>query len=261
MPNPHFELFEIIADELSNQNSRVLTRRDLQGNDEYHSLLDDFKDATNTQTSEAAIDKSVMFMTKHFESKGSVLPFTYDRVNGRFTATDREYLAFVARIKEIRSQGKKAKDFELGVLERLSKRTMGSLHRVGHPRSRLRKQKQFKNYLRTLGFNNKVIGGKEKDGGFDILWVLPLGAVPHKPIVSVQRKNAAFDMGTADQSLGTGKRSLGCHRGLQSHVHVPCVLFNDYVASDMYPSKPLDFVPLGLSDLTCMKKAITSKAI
>ena len=43
MFSPLFEFFEVIADELSAENSRVLTRTDLQIRDEDSPLLDELK--------------------------------------------------------------------------------------------------------------------------------------------------------------------------------------------------------------------------
>jgi len=47
----------------------------------------------------------------------------------------------------------------------------------------------FNEHLRTLGFDRPVALGWDKDGGLDILWLLPIGSIPHRPIVSVQCKN------------------------------------------------------------------------
>jgi len=261
MPNPCFEFFEVVAEELSREESRVLTRNDLQLDDEHSALLDDLKQHTRATTSEDAITQAVIILGAHFLSKGSQLPFTYDNATGRFTALDRDYLTFVSQISNIRSLGKKGREFELSVLDRLKVRAMGSLHRVGHPRQTRRTKKQFNTYLKKLGFNGKVLIGQEKDGGFDILWLLPIGTVPHQPIVCVQCKNAAFDIGEADKSCGPCSRSLAQHTGLQNQVHVPCVLFNDYISPEFLTKKQLQFVPLGLSDLIQLTTPITMKAI
>jgi hypothetical protein len=261
MPNPCFEFFEVVAEELSREESRVLTRNALELDEEQSTLLEDLKSYTNAATREDAIRKSVEFLEAHFLSKGSQLPFTYDANTGRFTATDKEYLEFVHQISNIRSSGKKGKQFELSVLNRLKTRAVGSLHRVGHPRQTKKTKEQFNRYLKKLGFNGKVLIGQEKDGGFDILWLLPIGTIPHRPIVCVQCKNAAFDIGEADKSCGPCSRSLYQHSGLQHQVHVPCVLFNDYICPELLPQKQLQFVPLGLSDLIQVTTPLTSDAI
>src|SRR5205814_6631103 len=111
------------------------------------------------------------------------------------------------------------------------------------------KLKPFNAYLKMLGFNNKVAFGKEKDGGFDILWLLPLGAIPHRPLISFQCKNGSYDLTEAFKSNGATQMSLGCHKGLQTTVHTLCVVFNDYIEDRMLSPKPFAFVPLGLSDL------------
>jgi hypothetical protein len=261
MPNACFEFFEAIAEELAREPSRVLTRNDLQLDDEHSTLLDGLKQFTRTATSEEAIIKAVDFLAAHFSSKGSRLPFTYESETGRFTAQDRDYLTFVNQISNIRSLGKKSRDFELSVLARMQFRAIGSLHRVGHPRKSKKTKVQFNSYLKTLGFGGNVLIGREKDGGLDILWLLPIGTIPHRPIVCVQCKNAAFDITDADKSCGPCDRSLGQHVGLLHNVHIQCVLFNDYISPDLLTRKKLQFVPLGLSDLIELITPITSNAL
>ncbi len=256
-----FEFFEVIAEELSVQPSRVLTRKDLQLNPEQAPLLDELKDEMGSQTTEDAIQMAVDFLDLHFKSKGSQLPFAYDEPTGRFTATDVEFLNFVRDTSSIRSLGKKSRDFEISVMQRLQHRATGTLHRVGFPRDHMKLRDAFNEHLKELGFNGQVLLGQEKDGGFDILWELPIGAVPHRPIVSVQCKNGEFDIGQADQSVGAGSRSLAQHRGLQASVHIPCVLFNDYIYPKIIVNKPLNFVPLGLSDLSRLETPVSVEAI
>lgn len=72
----------------------------------------------------------------------------------------------------------------------------------------------------------------------------------HRPIVSVQCKNGEFDLAGGDVSVCAGKRSLSQHGGLLPEIHVPCVLFNDYIYPERLTPKQMTFVPLGLSDLS-----------
>jgi hypothetical protein len=139
----------------------------------------------------------------------------------------------------------------------LSGRVYGEVHRVGSPRDTKRSRDAFNAHLQKLGFTKPVALGREKDGGFDILWLLPLGAIPHRPIVSVQCKNGEFSMEEADKSNGASRRSLGQHGGLQPGVHVLCVLFNDYICARKLTAKQLDFVPLGLSDVAQLSGPVT----
>lgn len=261
MPSPCFEFFEIVAEELSREGSRVLTPNDLQLDDQFSTLLDELKSQMNVSTSEEAIEATVVFLTAHFASKGGDIPFSYDKQTGRFSSIDADYLRFVTEIKEMRTSGKRAKEFELSILNRLKKRATGSLHRVGFPRNKKKTKKQFNDYLKGLGFNGQVLVGKEKDGGFDILWALPLGSIPHQPIISVQCKNGRFKLQEGDLSWGPYSRSMSEHTGLQVSVHVPCVLFNDYIHPEILSKKRLNFVPLGLSDLTKLKSNVTAAAI
>jgi hypothetical protein len=261
MPRPIFQFFEVVAEELCSDPTRVITSADLQVNDDQASLFEDLKVETRTATTAQAIQAAVSSLDGHFKAKGSQLPFRYDHLTGLFDAVDLAYLKFIKEMSNIRSIGKRSRDFELGVLDKLKSRATGSLHRVGHPRDRMGKQAQFNSYLKTLGFNGKVLIGKEKDGGFDILWLLPIGTKPHQPIVSVQCKNGAFNISDADSSIGAGSRSLSQHRGLQVNVHVPCVLFNDYLYPEVVTPKPMNFVPLGLTDLSPMVVLLSSEAI
>jgi len=68
-------------------------------------------------------------------------------------------------------------------------------------------------------------------------------------------------MAQADLSVGPGHRSLSQHGRLDAGVHVPCVLFNDYLYPELLTPKALNFVPLGLSDLSAMSQSISWVAI
>jgi hypothetical protein len=261
MPSPIFDFFEVIAEELCAEESRVITRPDLLANKEQAPLLDALKREMKASTTEDAIRLCVEALEAHFAERAAKLPFTYDPTSGRFTVVDAEYLKFVVAMASIRSVGKKSKDFELGVLERLKLRAAGSLHRVGHPRDRFPQKHGFNEYLKLLGFQNSVLLGQDKDGGFDILWLLPLGPRSHRPIVSVQCKNGMFNMGEGDKSVGAATRSLAQHGGLQPTVHVPCVMYNDYVTAKLLTPKALNFLPLGLTDLAALSSLITAEAI
>jgi hypothetical protein len=261
MYSPLFEFFEVIAEELSTENSRVLTRSDLQIRDEDSPLLDELKREMNANSTEEAIQRAVAALKTHFEAKGAQLPFDYDAATGRFSARDAQFLSFIKDMSSIRSVAKRSRDFEYGVAERLGQRATGSVHRVGHPRDTKKKSKDFNAHLRTLGFARPVLLGREKDGGLDILWLLPLGTIPHRPIVSVQCKNGKFNIGEADASIGAGSRSFSQHAGLQPSVHVPCVLFNDYIEPTGLTTKQLNFVPLGLTDLAPLQQNIAVEFI
>lgn len=261
MPSPIFEFFESVAEELTLEESRVLTPSDFDAQGDRGSILDDLREELDVLTNEEAMHEAVELLKKHFEERGSSLPFSYERQSGRFKAVDKEYLQFVTDIREIRGQGKSAKEFELSVMGRIKLRVTGALHRIGHPRDTHKKRAQFNHYLAGIGFNGDVLLDKEKDGGFDILWVLPMGSPPHQPVVSFQCKNGAYTTVEGDKSTGTTKRSLNQHRGLMCEVHVLCVLFNDYITRDLLPKKEMQWVPLGLSDLGLLQIAVSATAI
>ncbi len=256
-----FAFFEVVAEELSSEPSRVIARSDSRFGEEGTLLFEELKAETQTSSSEDAIRAAVEWLDKHFRGKGSSLPFSYDPDSGRFTALDVPYLQFIERMKAIRTIGKQSQQFELEVMEKLRGRVTGSLHRVGFPRTQRPRRAEFNAYLKTIGFAEDVALGKEKDGGLDILWALPIGTIPHRPIVSVQCKNSEFDMADGDVSVGAGNRSLGQHRRLQPSVHVPCVLYNDYLYPEVVTPKAMNFVPLGLTDLSPMVNMVTAEAI
>lgn len=249
MPSPLFEFFEAVSEELVPATSRVITRDDLKIDDQTAFVFDELKEEMGASTTAEAIEKAVAALAAHFAARGAALPFSYDIVTGRFTVLDADYLNFIKEMRRIRSLGVHSRKFECSVAERLSRRATGAVHRVGHPRDHKKTSAEFNGHLKLLGFGEKVLFGKEKDGGLDILWMLPVGAVPHRPLVSVQCKNGVIDMVAAHASIGSGGISLGAHRGLQAGVHVPCVVFNDYITPGELTPKALNFVPLGLTDL------------
>jgi len=224
-------------------------------------LLDALIRKVKATSVEDAIPYAVVILQEHFEAKGSKLPFDYDSGTGRFIATDSEFLSFVNDMREIRSNGLRSRDFECTVAQKLGQRSTGAIHRVGHPRDRKRTRAAFNRHLESLGFDSPVAYGRDKDGGLDILWLLPLGAVPHKPIVSVQCKNGAFSTDEAHKSVGTSNGAFARHAGLQQQIYVPCVLFNDYICSEMLSRRPMGFVPLGLTDLAPLRETILVKCI
>lgn len=178
MPSALFNLFEAVADELSSETSVVLTPEDLRVSDEEEPLFGNLRRETKAATTEEAVYSAVRRLAEHFKGKGSRLPFDYDAETGRFSARDLEFLTFVKQMREIRSLSQRSRDFELSALERLGRRAVGALHRVGFPRDNRRSQPAFNKYLKSLGFARRVALGKEKDGGFDILWLLPIGTIP-----------------------------------------------------------------------------------
>lgn len=243
MPSPTFEFFEDVCNELYRRNEAVLPDDELLSDDRVRDLQDEYGGVAP----DTVIRHALARLSKHFKARGSSLPFNCDLASRLFTVIDRDYIDFVATASSIRGVGRRSRTFEEETTRRLSVRGSGSFYRVGWPRRTQRKRTEFVRYLRRLGFNNKIAFGREKDGGLDILWTLPLGAIPHRPIVSIQCKNGSFSLSQADQSNGPARRSLGCHRGLQVNVHTLCVIFNDYI--ETLPPKPFDFVALGLSDL------------
>ena len=248
MPDPTFTLFEVVAAELCITASRVLTERDLERADENNPFLGELK-RQYSRDGDGAIRAAVQAISAHFTARESIMPFTYDHDTARFTASDPEYLAFISKMVELRSKGPSARDFEIAVLGRLALRVTGSLHRVGFPRDKRKKTASCNEYLASIGFRNGVLKGRQKDGGLDILWIIPLGAFPYRPTAIVQCKNGELDWKDADTSCATCTRTISRHAGLLSGGHLQCVLFNDYVSPEQLPDEMMQYIPLGLSDL------------
>jgi hypothetical protein len=125
-----FAFFEVVAEELSSEPSRVITRSDSRFGEDGTPLFEELKAETQTSSSEDAIRAAVDWLDKHFRGKGSSLPFSYDPDTGRFTAIDVSYLQFIERMKGIRTIGKQSQQFELEVMEKLKGRVTGSIHRI-----------------------------------------------------------------------------------------------------------------------------------
>jgi hypothetical protein len=261
MPAPLFEFFEVIAEELSVASPTVITADSLRPREKGSVLLEQLTRELKASDADDAIKRAVQVLEKHFKSKDSKLPFDFDAKTNLFTVVDQDFLSLINDMSGIRSIGNRSRDFECTVAEWLGKRATGAIHRVGHPRDTKKNSKEFNKHLRKLGFKNPVLLGKEKDGGLDILWLLPLGTLPHRPLIVVQCKNAEFEIEAADVSLGAASRSLAQHGRLQACVHVPCVLFNDYLYPDILTAKQMNFIPLGLSDLAAMQTKITVQLI
>ena len=253
MPNRKFEVFELICNEFRLRDECILTN-------EFFSteLLQDLQDSFGALTPNAAIEKELQFLERHFKDRGATLPFSYDLISRQFKVLDREFIDFITTVSSMRGQSRRGRQFEEAMCVRLRVRGVGQFHRVGWPRTRKKKRTQLLSHLRRLGFNSRVVYGKDKDGGLDIVWMLPFGAVPHRPLVSFQCKNGAFDIGEADKSYGPGIRSFSCHRGLQNTVHTYCVIFNDYIEERNFGIKPFNFVMLGLSDLVSLDAPVKS---
>lgn len=252
---PTFQFFEDVCSELFYTNEAVLpedsflTSTDSHGN-RNEDLLRDLQDEYKELDPRSAVPRALVALDEHFKARGSELPFTYDLPTRSYRIKDKKFIEFVANVSGMRGKKEKSRAFELAAAERLSRRGLGNFHRTGWPRSKEKKVKEFNKYLHPLGFNDHVLFGKEKDGGFDILWVLPLGAIPRRPIVSFQCKNGSYDFKEAAASNETSRMSLDCHRGLQVDVHTLCVVFNDYIDEPMLSPKRFTFVPLGLTDLS-----------
>lgn len=261
MSAPLFEFFELVAEELCDGTPKVITPDAIKTKGKDSSLMEDLQSDMNANSPEEAIKLAVISLAKHFRTKGAALPFEYDSLTGSFRPTDTDFLKFVKDMSDIRSSNKRSRNFECRVAERLGLRATGAIHRIGFPRDVKKSKRDFNSHLQTLGFDRPVLLGRDKDGGLDILWQLPLGSIPHRPFVSVQCKNGKFDADAAHTSIGTGSMSLSQYTGLQAQVHVPCVVFNDYVLSQKLAAKQWNFVPLGLTDLASMEQKVSVECI
>jgi hypothetical protein len=248
MPSSIFTLFETVAIELSSVPARVITERDWERADTNNPFVEELMGHYGTSFDDAIVH-AVADLQVHFTDRQNRLPFTYDPRTGEFSSVDPEYISFINQVYEIRSEGVSSASFEKAVLGRIALRVMGSLHRVGHPRELHRTNVTINSYLHGLGFAEKTLRGRQKDGGLDIIWSIPFGAVPYRPLAVVQCKNGSLSWKDADASVATCTRTIFRHRGLMPEAHIQCVVFNDYVLPESLPDETMQYVPLGLSDL------------
>lgn len=253
---PTFQFFEDICNELAFDDGVVLP------DDTFLSpqLLSDLQDEHKELDPERAVPRALVSLQDHFQNRQSALPFQCDLTTRTYNAVDSDFIEFVSNASSIRGVRTESRNFEVETASRLARRGIGTFHRVGWPRNTRGKKKDFNDYLNPLGFND-VLVGSEKDGGFDILWLLPFGAIPHRPIFTFQCKNGSYDLENAFQSNGMTNMSLNSHRGLSAMAHTICVVFNDYIEAKMLSPKPYDFVPLGLSDLAALVNPPTTVAV
>lgn len=258
MPTPEFELFEAICEELEGRSPVVITADSFGKQVRAGEIIDSLCKRFRLQNGDDAIQAAIEWLEEHFALRGASLPFMYDKAIGRFSVINLDYVRFINWAVSIRGRGKESAAFECEVAKRLKPGLTGLLHRTGWPRKRKSKREAFVAHLQSLGFAKNVVIGKEKDAGFDIVWMPPLGGIPYRIIVSIQCKNAEFDVPTGDLSRASVIRSLERHQSIMASVNVPCVLFNDYF--DDYTPRKLDrkkfeWLPLGLSDLALKTQA------
>lgn len=265
MFKPTFEFFEIVCGELDSRQRCVLTPQDLsdlaeeEDDPDVEDIIDALREEHAASTSQIAISRAVEHLKKHFSARGSALPFQYNEKRSSFSRIDTEFIRFVARGREIRGgTDESAREFEVLTTQRLKKRLTGPLHRVGWKRTLHTRPPQFLKYLKQFGFDDRVVYGQEKDAGLDIVWLPPLGAVPIRPIVSLQCKNGWFDRDVGRTAFSRMNETVGCHTHMAgSGLHLSCVIFNDYIEPDDIGTKPCSFMPLGISDLASLRSPRT----
>jgi hypothetical protein len=245
--NPAFDIFEEICVELRDQDESVMIDDDFSP-----ATLQAIKSWSQETVSSTAVTKALNYLTKHFEARGSALPFSYDANTGRVAVLNREYIDFVSDAQEQRSVPNESMDFEIATSKHLASRLTGIVRRVGWPRKKFKSGKKFAAYLiQEFAFRKGVIVGHDRDGGLDILWFPPLGAFPFRAMVSIQCKNSLYDREQGLQSVGRARQTLRrhSHAGAEEN-HLHCVVYNDYIDERlMTHSRDAGFVPLGLSDL------------
>jgi hypothetical protein len=260
--NPAFDIFEEICVELRDQDESVLIDDDFSP-----ANLQAIKGWAQEIVGSKAVAKALIYLTKHFEARGSVLPFSYDPNTGRlavlnrgYAVLNRRYIDFVSNAQEQRSVPKESRDFEIATSKHLASRLTGIVRRVGWPRKKFKSAKKFAAYLiQEFAFRKGVIGGHDRDGGLDILWFPPLGAFPFRSMVSIQCKNSLYDREQGLQSVGRAKQTLRrhSHAGAEEN-HLHCVVYNDYIDERlMRHSRDAGFIPLGLSDLAPLTTAVS----
>lgn len=256
MANAAFEFFEEICNELRDHDETVLVEDDFSP-----SVVSDLKRRYKEPVAIAAIRAALAELEKHFQARGAALPFEYDLQTCRYQAVDRDYIAYISDANGMRGRGVDSKEFERATSKRLIHRLTGLIRRVGSPRDSYKKKNKFNTYLRQFGFRKDVLPRRTKgvgDGGFDILWLPPLGAVPLRPVVSMACKNSRFNRDQGFSSVGKAKQSHGCHSHMSaSETYMCCVIYNDYIDQTYLPRLArVEFVPLGLSDLSTLENKV-----
>jgi len=243
--SPAFDLFEFICAELTARESTIIPADEVDAG-----ILDDLKDHYEETSDGQALERALQDLRAHFQERRSILPFDFSSETGQFAVTDVAYTQFVAFARDSRGVGGvTARSFEERSAARIAGRLTGAIHCVGWPRTQRRRKREFTEYLRSLGFDRNCLEPRDKDGGFDILWLPPLGTVPLRTIVSLQCKNSSFDEDEANKSVGRARRTLSRHSYLR-HDHLCFVLFNDYVDTSFRGrAVGWTFLPLGISDL------------
>jgi hypothetical protein len=255
MAKSAFELFELVCVELRDGQQFVLTERSLP-----KTLAADLKKTFRQPAFEDALRSSFNWLSAHFQTKGSALPFSYEHNTGIVAPLEPDFIRFVTDMIEIRTTGKDSKTFETAICTRLAQRLQsGDFHNVGWPRATRRRLAEIVEYLEKLGFDSGVLRGRDKDGGMDILWLPPLGTIPIRPLVSFQCKNTRFKEAAireAHQSATVASRSIARHSCMRSHsVYMCYVVFNDYLDSTIRDmATGLCYAPLGLSDLAKLSR-------
>jgi len=245
--NPAFDLFEEICDELGDKDEAVLTDSDFSA-----ATLQSVQQCFRETAPKSAIAKALNYLEKHFDARGSSLPFNYDLATGIAKVTDRSFVDFVSNAQGQRSSTKESKDFEAATTRHLASRLTGVVRRVGSPRKKHNSAKKLAAYLMSqFSFRKGVLAGPDKDGGLDILWFPPLGAFPFRAIVSIQCKNSLYNRDDGFKSVGRAKQTLSRHSHASAEeTHLHCVVYNDYIDENVRDhARDAGFVPLGLSDL------------
>lgn len=245
--NPAFELFEEICAELRGEDESVLIEDDFS-----LTTLQSVKRWAKEAAATSALAKALHYLHRHFEARGSELPFHYDLTTGRVRTLNREYVDFVSEAQDQRSIPKESRQFELATSKHISGKLTGILWRVGSPRTKYKTRQRLAEYLMSeAGFEKGVLVKNDKDGGFDILWFPPLGAFPFRATVSIQCKNALYNRNDGLQSVGRAKQTLRRHTHAKAEeCHLHCVIYNDYIDEGVIShARDVGFVPLGLSDL------------
>jgi hypothetical protein len=250
MARPPFDFLESVCEKLVGKDTAILPP-DNFSELTITGLLDTYKELVPS----AAIARALDDLDAHFVRRGSRLPFTYHPDTAEYlNDRDPEYVRFISEASGIRGDGAMSRTFEVSIASRLVNNLTGQVHRVGWPRGRSRLKAEYLTYLMALGFSEDVVYGKDKDCGFDVLWLPPLGAIPIRPVVSLQCKNSQFKEKEAEASTSRAKKSLRLHsiRTAES-TYMCCVVFNDYI-DDLKTRtfRGAGFIPLGLSDLSSL---------
>ena len=190
------------------------------------------------------------FLEEYFKDRHSP-PIIEISVNpNRIRIVSNDSAKFIKAAMRVRNNQRNAKEFENIISDELSKKLTGEVINIGYPRKD-KKVRIFKDKLKELGIDVSILRKKVKDGGLDILWVLPLGKRSEIPFVNFQCKNKDIPGKDVDASVIEARRTFARHTYFKNPELMPIfVVMNTYLCEEIVAgSSGQGYVYLGLTEI------------